>query len=71
VIGRSLDEKVLRLRPCDARPSSIASMLEGLVLALEGRRASDRGKMSEASASWQGIERRGAMAMSLGSALPS
>ncbi len=71
VIGRSLDEKVLRLRLLDARSASLASMLERLVLALEGRRASDRGERTKASASWHGIERRGAMTMSLGTALPS
>ncbi len=71
VVGRSLDEKVLRLRPVDSSASATARLISELAVALEGRRGSDRGHAAESEALWAGLERRGVIAMGLGSALPS
>jgi len=61
VVGRSSDERVLRLIPKEPTPRSTASLVSDLMMALEGRRATDRSKEERKSAgtAWRGPERRG------------
>jgi hypothetical protein len=58
VPGRTPEEKVIRLGPEEPTPSSCAALLAKLVLALEGRRATDRPDPPATRVRWTGKERR-------------
>lgn len=61
VPGRSPEERVMRVRPDEPTPRGTAALLARLVLALEGRRDSDRGAADvprPRKVSWRGRERR-------------
>jgi hypothetical protein len=57
VPGRTPDERVLRLSPPEPTPAATAALLAKLLLALEGRRTTDR-SASSAPVRWPGKERR-------------
>ena len=63
VAGRVPEERVVRLSPEEPTPAAAAALVAKLVLALEGRRASDRpelGRSEDAAPrrTWRGKERR-------------
>lgn len=60
VLGRTPEEKVVRLAPAEPTPTAAAALVARLLLALEGRRAIDRGEPP--TLRWEGMDRRRARA---------
>ena len=69
VVGRTPEERVVRLAPDEPTPKSAAALVAKLALALEGRRATDRTD-PPAPVRWRGIERRGIRPDARAAALP-
>jgi hypothetical protein len=60
VPGRTAEERVARFSPDEPTPAAAAALVGALVLALEGRRATDRATNAEpVRLRWRGVERRG------------
>jgi hypothetical protein len=57
--GRVAEERVVRLSPDEPTPVAAAALVGALVLALEGRRATDRANAEPVRVRWTGVERRG------------
>ncbi len=58
VVGRTPEERVVRLSPDEPTPKAAAALVAKLALSLEGRRATDRTD-PPAPVRWKGVERRG------------